>query len=260
MKRKNITSYVFVDELTDKIRPSQLDKFKANLHNSKIWNFKDLCSISEERFRQFPYVTDEIADDFNAYLSDYGLKLGMTEEELADYQDAEFFEKYPPNGKRASELIDDGACQNELIERLKKAMSTMDVASNTEIDDNIAEETIVLSSPLGSTSAKESEPEKAPFDPYKEKRLANAYIRDYDPVRFSRNDMEWYLHYARLDMLREQPWYIKAFVPFKYRVEMAFEKADVIFDKYQKDAVSRSVAYRKMHYDGMFKELLDQEH
>ena len=74
-----------------------------------------------------------------------------------------------------------------------------------------------------------------------------------------RPDWEWFRHQVRLDMLREQPWFVKLFVPFHERVKMAFGKADIIMDKYLHDAISRSMIYRKMANDETFKKTLSND-
>ena len=232
--------------MTDKVRPSQMEALESSLRKSSVWSFKDLCSMSEFRLRRFPGITGETVKDIKCYLGDYGLKLGMTEKELNEYLDADYFEKYPNKKYVAMVSADDDICIEEpwSIEQ-EEAKSREDVLNDTDLLNKIAEETTAQTDSKDTASAKN----KKTFDPFKE--MHRAYVDSmYDPARNMQTDGEWIFHQVRLGMLREQPWFIKWFVPFDIRIKMAFDKANIIIKQYRKDVVERSVVFREKHADG----------
>ena len=249
MKRPDINYFVYLKYLTNDVRPSVLEKIESSLQKADIWSLRDFCSMSEDKLRKFPYVTDEILNDIKAHLSVYGLKLGMTEDEFAEYQDAEFFETHPRANFISSEKTEDEIS----IESLRCATVAedellKDIINSTDLLHRIAEET--LSSPsINSSTTAESVSGDSHFDPIKEMRRAYADCM-YDPARNMETDGEWIFHQVRLCMLREQPWFIKWFVPFDIRIKMAFDKADIIMKQYKKNAVERSVVFRRKNFDG----------
>jgi hypothetical protein len=250
MERQNLNAYIFLKYITDSVQPSLLEKIESNINDANIWYFKDLCRTSEDKLRQFPHVTDELVNDIKSYLDEHGLKLGMTEEELNDYKDAEFFEKHPRIGGKPSKQNDDViSIESVRIMEQKENDLLKEIVNDNNIQHKVAEETLLQSHPTGSTNTNETVSEKKAFDPFIEMRRAYADCM-YDPARNMETDGEWIFHQVRLCMLREQPWFIKWFVPFDIRIKMAFDKADIIMKQYKKNAVERSVVFREKHADG----------
>lgn len=247
MKRQDINSFVHIENMTDNVRPSVLEKIRASLRDADIWYFKDFCCISEDKLRQFPYMTDDLVNDIKAYLFTYGLKLGMTKKEIVEYQDAEFFETHPY--VVSDETGDVITVEGVRVTGQKENDELKEIVNDNNILHKIAEETLLQSHSADSTHANEAVKDKKPFDAFKEMRRAYADCM-YDPAKNMEIDGEWIIHQVRLCMLREQPWFIKWFVPFDIRTKMAFDKADIIMKQYKKSVVERSVIFRRKHADG----------
>jgi hypothetical protein len=212
MERQNINSYVHIEDMTHHVRPSVLDKIKSTIHGANIWYFKDLCSVSEDKLRQYPYLTDKIVNDIKNYLGNYGLKLGMTDEELVEYQDAEFLEKHPfvcVSDETGEEIYIEGVLNAEYNE-------TNDVMFDSELNHSIAEKTKEQGTASDSEPMAEHKAEKKSFAPFKEMRRAYADSM-YDPTKNMPIDGECILHQIRLCMLREQPWFIKWLVLYNHQ-------------------------------------------
>ena len=55
------------------------------------------------------------------------------------------------------------------------------------------------------------------------------------------NDLEWMLHQIRLQLLTHQPWYIKTFCTFSWRLQIAMGQAQEMFDEISQNIIERAV-------------------
>lgn len=93
MKRIDITSSTYnniIDELS--IRPSVKEQIRHQLYRNDLSHVRDLCLKTEEELLSVPYFTQDLVESIKAYLMSAGLHLGMTEDVLTDYMDADFLE------------------------------------------------------------------------------------------------------------------------------------------------------------------------
>ena len=256
MKKVDPFSYLDFQELFKGIRPSVAEKAKTQLFVLNAATYYRLCQKTEKELLMNSEISPALLSRIKSHLAERGLRLNLSEKSLDAYVDEEYNAVHGADEKL--EIVEEPTefekrLNFEISEELEKEFNDSIESTEEFILENVEQ-------PKDAHDTKDIEAKQEPkeqFNLRKELRVAYAHTCDYDPVRLMCNDWEWFRHQVRLDMLREQPWYIKAFVPFKYRVEMAFEKAEVIMDKYQKNAISRSMVYRKMHYDGTFKHLLN---
>lgn len=55
------------------------------------------------------------------------------------------------------------------------------------------------------------------------------------------NDLEWMLHQIRLQLLTHQPWYIKTFCTFSWRLQIAMGQAKEMFDEINQNVIERAM-------------------
>lgn len=91
MKRLDLTSTVYY-EVIDKldIRPSLKLKINYYLSQNGIKTVCALCGKSEDELLAVPCMSEETVVDIKDYLETAGLRLGMTDDELFDYFDADY--------------------------------------------------------------------------------------------------------------------------------------------------------------------------
>ena len=254
MKKVDVYRWIDFDELFAGVRPSVAQKVKMKLYHINASGYRELCMKTEKELLNEPEVTPDVLNRIKTFLAEKGLRLNMSEKELDAYVD----EEYDANHQMEQKAQDEKPMETDTY-------ITVEISPEAEARFNerveSVEEYIEDGCPKDGKGAEGkdavAEPKKQ-FDMHKE--LRRAFAETFvDPVRSMRPDWEWFRHQVRLDMLREQPWFVKLFVPFHERVKMAFGKADIIIDKYLHDAISRSMIYRKMANDETFKKTLSND-
>ena len=96
----SINYYDFLDDLD--LRPSLKKRILDNLRREDMYYLHDLCKSSKDELLAVPDVTAKVADHIEKKLWQYDLRLGMTDEQLDSYYDAEYFEK---KNKSTSEKV-----------------------------------------------------------------------------------------------------------------------------------------------------------
>ena len=254
MKKVDVYGWIDFRELFAGVRPSVAQKVKYMLFRIMASDYKELCMKTEKELLNEPEVTPDVLNRIKTFLAEKGLRLNMSEEELDAYVDEEYDASRPTEQKAQDEkpMETDAYITVEISPEAEERF-------NERVES--VEEYIEEGCPQDGKGAEGkdavAEPKKQ-FDLHKEMRRAFAETF-VDPVRSMRPDWEWFRHQVRLDMMREQPWFVKLFVPFHERVKMAFGKADIIMDKYLHDAISRSMIYRKMANDETFKKILSND-
>lgn len=255
MKKVDVYSCIDFRELFPGFRPSVAEKVKRMLYRIDASDYNELCMKTEEELLNEPEMTPDVLNRIKSFLASKGLRLNMSEEELDAYIDEEYYANHPTEQKavqvekpRETDTYFTVELSPEVEERFNQGVEV--------VEDYIGEEN--PQSAKGTTDKDAAKESKKQFDLHKEMR--RAYAETFiDPVRSMRPDWEWFRHQTRLDMLREQPWFIKLFVPFRERVKIAFDKADIIMYKYLQNAISRSMVCRKMQYDETFKKILSSD-
>ena len=96
----SINYYDFLDDID--LRPSLKKRILDNLRREDMYYLHDLCKSSKDELLAVPDVTAKVADHIEKKLWQYDLRLGMTDEQLDSYYDAEYFEK---KNKSTSEKV-----------------------------------------------------------------------------------------------------------------------------------------------------------
>ncbi len=124
MKKKDLESYVGL-EYCQMFRPSQRERINRCLENNNIWYYKQLCRLSEDEFKSLNFVDDNVYTKTVAHLAEYGLRLGMPEEEMLEYMDADFLAEHPEEA--AAEIAEEKVVIKE---------SGTGVVSESEVQDD----------------------------------------------------------------------------------------------------------------------------
>lgn len=76
------------------------------------------------------------------------------------------------------------------------------------------------------------------------KEKHNAIIKKMQSSPFEKlylNDLEWMLHQIRLQLLTHQPWYIKTFCTFSWRLQIAMGQAKEMFEEINQNVIERAM-------------------
>lgn len=235
------------------IRPSLKERIKKDFTDSFLYDYKSLCLTTEEKLLSLPHVTPDAVRNIQYFLSQYGLILGMTEKELDDYMDAEYFDAHP----------EESEISHEESESYNPTINFMgDKDENSTLEDNGHEEFFKEKQAASGKPTSSIDPQESidrPFDEEKEavKALRQTYQDPLEWVRY--DDWVWYGHQARLFLLTSQPWYVKCFMPFKKRLERASKQADELISKYRTDMATRSLFFRKLKAYGQYERWMSGE-
>lgn len=210
MKRLNV-DYNFVTEFGDLFRPSMRDSVRSILFHNNIIHIKDVCQLEEQQFRSFLFATDDVVKRVKERMNLYGLRFGMTLDELNAYQDADYLMLHP-------ERESDGLMADD--ERLS---APFDFGKLFESDSQEDEE------------EKVSEPNK--IEDHGDSDFANVvevlspYVRDF--CESLQSQLESLLLEDRISKtLRaayiSQPWWMRVFCSPRYRLKVAMHQAALL--------------------------------
>ena len=75
--------------------PSVLSKLQDILIREDAYTLDDFCQKTEEEFKEMEGMTPYMLRKINDFLKTYGLKYGMTKEEIDEYRDQRYFSSHP---------------------------------------------------------------------------------------------------------------------------------------------------------------------
>lgn len=247
MKRINIVGFIDFHREKWDIRPSMMEKMRQVFHDSELWTYKDLCACTEKQLLKIRYVTPELVEHIKETLEDVGLHLGMTENELDAYHDAEY-------DARHQSVEQKGTSEEDIAEEEAKedaASANTDGMQKKEIESLQETEQLQETEPLQEREAKH----KKKFDAQKAYNHAMARILR-DPCQMLRgDDLEFMRHQLVMSVLEQQSWLMRTFCSFNDRVKVAMRKANYIMLEYRHDMGLRSTVYQHLEYEGTIKEL-----
>lgn len=224
------------------IRSSLKEKIRRSLSESLMFDYESLCMTTERKLLSLPYITPDAVGEMKGFLSQYGLRLGMTEEEIEAYKDADYLKAHP----ELSVSIESTATHPEQTEDgHEESGNIVSNAVNAVLGDERFE-----TSPLCGTG--DTATGEQPYDERKEAIKAMCETLQ-DPLKWFRpDDFEWSRHQTRLFLLTSQPFFVRWFVPFKYRMKMAFKQSDDMINEYRKDMAIRSTFINKLKANGIY--------
>jgi hypothetical protein len=211
MNRIDIKKFVDFGYLD--IRPSVLERFETELFIHGGLHYESLCSMSEKSLLSIEGFTRENIDCIKNELARYGLSLNMSKQDIVDYKDAEYI--------KAHQLKEPQTVIKEKSDELPIA-----AIAEEKIKEALLEEPKVhITEDVMTQSDYEKKVNISPFE--------KGFL----------NDQEWMLHQIRMRLLIYQPWYIKTFCPFSWRLQIAMGQAEEMFKAYKEDFVERAIKY-----------------
>ena len=243
MKRVDISN--FSTQLFDgaDIRPSQYRKIYHQLFRNNIAYINLLCQKTELDLLAIEYFDEKVVDIIKNALKEYGLSLGMTEEELAKYDDAEYDERHAKDDESEShvdlpnslgdikEKIDVETYRDIIANQLKQKYSIGDIPGQEEkkfvpLTDVLRRKLMYLHERKVRDSLIENLTKRG-----------NAIVSSED-IEFIR------IHLFRT-FYSDQPWYIRLFKNQDERISIARKDAENLLRAYLKDLIDDIVIVRQ---------------
>lgn len=224
------------------MRPSLKERIRRDFSDSLMFNYESLCLTTEKKLLSLPNITPDAVEKIKDFLSQYGLRLGMAEEDIEAYKDADYLKAHPELSVSAGSMTTHPEQTGDEHEESENIVSN---AMNAGLGDERSE-----TSPLCGTG--DTATGEQPYDERKEAIKAMCETIQ-DPLKWFRpDDLEWSRHQTRLFLLTSQPFFVRWFVPFKYRMKMAFKQSDDMINEYRKDMAIRSTFINKLKADGIY--------
>ncbi len=228
--------YYLSTDLGRLLRPSQRKAILDAWWNEGIKQYKDLCAMKEEDFKNLPFVDDTLFAKAKAHLEEYGLRFGMTEEELIAYQDEEYLQQHPEESETATteagETDEDAIVldEDELEQRIEDAIKAEGIEDR----------------PLPEWSSEECR-----------KQLMEK-VRDGRAFKDTNSDYEWFKYRSLYVAFLHQPWYYRFLYSTDERISLAKEEADKLMETYTKDLIEQEVACACRDYEDDCKIIREQ--
>ena len=212
------------------IKPSSKNAIRKALLNQDIWDIKHMCSKSEEELLLIPEIDDTILEAIKECLRGYGLTLGMSADDLLEYQDAEYYEKHPEEKSQVNTIPNK---EDSIDAPEEENLIVSEEDDLTAIKQRMKEEYFPIASSLDNNQSK-----PVPLlDNTLKQKLRTVFERnsrsevkkrltDKGLMRIDADDMEWvWVNYFRMFYLG-QPLYIRLVKSKKARIAMAKKEAD----------------------------------
>ena len=232
MKRlKDLNKWLFSELKSYDIKPSQLRRIDESFDWRSPHYFTPtihrICCSSEDQLRTKVGLVEEDIEVIKCFLKQHGLSLGMTEEEVVAYEDAEYNERH----------------QNEFVFQSESQQSQESLHRDLPI-----EEEIVSIKPLSEADKEDQEPKI----PLLTVELKQRILDHYDEVtrKNIENVIYTYGYFEDREFLKirifrilyeSQPWYYRLICPNRKRIACAKAEADFICERRKEEIISTIV-------------------
>lgn len=236
------------------IRPSLLRKLKESVISNSIYRIEDLCEKTEDELLSIDGFDAQILCIIKTKLQDSGLSLGMTPEELLQYEDAEYDRLHPEeNVPQNSDSFDDGIPIVGSKEWLADVIKNPDkYIHGFHLDQDQREDS-----------------KKVPLTIELKRRLMyqheNKVRRDLNEklgvranVRMIADDIEFMKMHLFRTFFAEQPWYIRLFKTREERFALAKDEAENMTMGYVRNLIEEIVKVRQQSFSKELDECWDK--
>lgn len=227
MKRFDLSNG-FYDLLgQEDIRPSILKKIHKSFIKQGIYNVSAYCQKTEDELLLVDGMDEKILGIMKKKLAEYGLSLGMTPEELADYEDAEYYERHPEErpGKQEeiseseSEEIASKDFEEMLIRHLNHSGTSIDSVLDNE-EPTTHENPVFVPLTDGLKARILSKHEEILHKRFKD------YVLNRGAMKLMPDDIEFMRIHLFRTFFSDQPWYVRLFNSYDERISKAKKMAD----------------------------------
>ena len=230
MKRlKNLNITIYFELKSYDIKPSQLRRMDEAFDSAHYYpSIYQICCSTEDQLRTKVGLVEEDIEVIKCFLKQHGLSLGMTEEEIIAYEDAEYYERHP-------EELDILLFESQQ----SKEEWRQEVSPDIEI---------VSIKPLDEDDKEDQEPKI----PLLTVELKQRILDHYDEVtrKNIENVIYTYGYFEDREFLKirifrilyeSQPWYYRLICPNRKRIACAKAEADFICERRKEEIISTIV-------------------
>lgn len=228
-----------------KCPPSVSSKLDDILIREDIYTLDNFCQKTEDDFKVMEGMTPYILLKINDFLKTYGLKYGMTKEEIDEYRDQSYFSSHPEE----KALIE--STNMEEMEKVfeQDFLNNLPLEKKEKMEDenfNETEDYLPIVDPVEEQKKveEESDEEKQLLLEAKAKERMEEIDRilffNYDPSASIRPE-EWEItiHSAAIRFMAQDSFLTKLFVSDKKRLSRAFKNAKNLYEMLREDASER---------------------
>lgn len=215
------------------IKPSQLRRMNEAFDSAHFIypSIYQICCRSEDQLRTEMGLVEEDIEVIKCFLKQHGLSLGMTEEEVVAYEDAEYYERHP---EELDILLFESQQSQESLRRVPIEEEIVSIKSLSEAD----------------------EEDQEPKIPLLTVELKQRILDHYDEVtrKNIENDIYTYGYLADREFLKtrifrilyeSQPWYYRWICPNRKRIACAKAEADFICERRKEEIISTIVEKKR---------------
>ena len=249
LKRDDSTKSLLRDE---DIRPSLLRELDAAIWQNDIYSIDKFCLKQEAELLEIKPFNENILNIIKNKLSSSGLSLGMTEEELSAYEDAEYYERHPEEEKDYHlNIVSDRPSPHtdSILPEIKVKQPSGFSFEELAI--------MMQGSPI-STKEKTDKPVQLTYS------LGQRVVRHYDKKwrkemrkqltelslhRIDVNDIEFFKLHIFRTFYSEQPWYVKMLKSKEERITMAKNDTERMCNDYIEMLIDKSVNKRTEDFE-----------
>ena len=223
--------------------PSIMDKFENILYANGIDKIDCLCRKTEKEVMGIKGLTPYMQKKLREFMEKYGLKFGMTDDEIREYIDYTYFESHPEE-KSLYEGVDEQAMdeifQADFLKQMAKGRGKETNIEPIDVDSiDVQQEDLIVETSCDVDSMTEDEAREK-LDELDRKELYN-----YDPCAYFKPD-EWEitLHSAAIRFMASDSWLAKLFMSEEERLERAVKNAKSLYNLLRTDARQRGETSR----------------
>ena len=256
MKRKDLSLGIWC--LFDKgdVRPSQFRKIKAVLPYDNGYFLRDLCQLSEADLLAYDCIDQSFVTLLKSKLAAAGLSLNMTEEQLVQYEDADYTEKHP---ELQQESPSAPVCQEEEDEANPFDDPSIFIPDNDDSQDEVQQLYGMNRPTVDPPAADSSDTQFVPLtDTLRQKillvhaqKLCTSFEKEpyLRPVlRISPEDIQFLRLRLFNTLLFSQPWYIRLFMPHEKRLARTWRQTEAVLQRRLKAIRERWIKVQSEDY------------
>lgn len=258
MERIMIDSYVCILLEDEDLRPSIKRKTQDILFSNKIFKVRDVCYWTEADLLGIKGLNKTAIETMKKTLLRHGLRFGMTDQELEDYEDADYYKRHPKEDEQNEESEQEETSEpslsdlpNEPVESLVQRKRRRMLSTIFNIQKEMG---------LGKEDTDKETPKKVPLTKALHVKLLNKReenirntisraINERGPMYMRSEDFEFIRFHLFRMSYNNQAWCIRLFCSTRERMLRAKEQSDKLFDEYVKELADETVEAHLKFYD-----------
>lgn len=225
--------------------PSVRDALTKILYANDIDRIDVLCRKTEEEVMCIDGLTPYMQKKLRDFMDKYDLRFGMTDDEIREYIDYDYFESHPDE-KALYDGVDEEAMDEifhaDFLKQMAKGRGEKTNFDPIELDSIDEQQEVLI---VETSSEKDSMTEDEAREKLEE--LDRKEFCNYDPYSYIKPD-EWEitLHSAAIRFMASDSWLTKLFMSDEKRLVRALKNAKSLYDSLRTDARQRGEKSRSI--------------